>query len=503
MLHAIKNIFHAATQLPALNPPKVKGTQTALPSYMPNANPNPNSPLLQGDRRLAATDIAQISRSQSTKTVVRELAHSSPDISAAMFSYIRTAVTGTYNATAKNLDGTFNPEGTMLVQQLLVRFDVLQDYSQGFGGTSSMRSNSESLAKEIFMYGSCSAELILGPDRLPRRIQPISTANIEFWPKGNLLKPVQRLAGVVTSLDIPTFFYTALDQELQTTYSSSPVESSIQATLFAESFMADLRRVIKRSLHPRLVAVIDEDKFKKNMPAEALHDAEAFAAYRAQTLSSIEDAINNLNPEDALVTFDSIAIDLLRNGNTSLSKEYEVLGSMANAKMATGAKTMPSILGHATGSSNIASTETLLFMRNVEGAVQGKLNELYSRILTLAVRMFGLDVYVEFEYDPISLRPKEEMEAFKQTKQSRILELLSIGMITDEEASIQLTGYLPPPGTPKLSGTMFKSNQAPVPIQDTSSNGGSTFNQKTKSDAPSQAGGQNNKADPQALPKGK
>jgi hypothetical protein len=56
-------------------------------------------------------------------------------------------------------------------------------------------------------------------------------------------------------------------------------------------------------------------------------------------------------------------------------------------------------------------------------------------------------------------------------RQSRILEQLSLGLITDAEANLELTGTLPPPGAPKLSGTMFK-NSSPGNISTPESNTG-------------------------------
>jgi hypothetical protein len=69
----------------------------------------------------------------------------------------------------------------------------------------------------------------------------------------------------------------------------------------------------------------------------------------------------------------------------------------------------------------------------------------------------GQDCYVEFSYANIYLRPESELEAYKSMEQSRVLELLSLGFITDEEASLRLTGNLPPKGMKPLSGTMFKA----------------------------------------------
>ena len=199
-----------------------------------------------------------------------------------------------------------------------------------------------------------------------------------------------------------------------------------------------------------------------------------------------------------MVFLDSLGFEVETASNAGLSAEYKVLQDIANSRMATGSKTMGTILGHASSSSNIASTESMLFMKSATGAVKLKLDEVYSRLLTVSIRLFGIDAYVQFQFDDIDLRPAAEMEAFKQTKQSRTLELLSCGMLSDEEACLTLTGNLPPVGMPKLSGTMFKTagteggaNTGPNPP----SNDGSTLNQNLKSDQPPVGRGQNKKAE--------
>jgi hypothetical protein len=261
--------------------------------------------------------------------------------------------------------------------------------------------------------------------------------------------------------------------------------------LFAMEFINDLRRVVKRAVHPRMIASLAEETIRKHIPAEIAHDPEKVKAYMDGIVTEIQSMVNGLNPEEALVAYDTISWDILNNGNATLSDEYKVMTEIINAKVSTGAKALPSILGHGSGSQNVASSETLLFMKNAEGAITRKLNEIYSRALTLAVRLFGQDVYVEFRYAPIDLRPEGELEAFKSQKQSRILELLSIGQMTDEEASLELTGRLPPAGAPKLSGTFFfQAKQAEQGnLSSNTSNLGGTFNQATRSTAPKQAKG--------------
>ena len=85
---------------------------------------------------------------------------------------------------------------------------------------------------------------------------------------------------------------------------------------------------------------------------------------------------------------------------------------------------------------------------------------MFSELLTVGTRLLGHDVYVEFKYADPELRPKSELESFRVTKQSRIMELLSYGFISDDEASIMLTGTLPTGNFTPLSGTRFRDTSA-------------------------------------------
>ena len=208
-------------------------------------------------------------------------------------------------------------------------------------------------------------------------------------------------------------------------------------------------------------------------------------------MDAVAEEINGLNPEDALVLLDTLDVEYMHRGNASFDTEISAMRDIINAKTATGVKTLPSILGQGSTSSNIASTESLLFMKSAEG-VQFALNDLLSQALTLATRLYGYDVYVEFEFERIDLRPDSELEAFRAMKQSNTLALLSYGILTDEDAAIRLTGKLPPEGAPKLSGTMFMNNSTNnVPNNPYSGTSQGTLNQNLNSDAPKNAKGQN------------
>jgi hypothetical protein len=453
-------------------PPKAPRKQQSLPSYATSAK-MPQQPLPKSDKALATTDPLTFRTGASTSQVLRDFAQASPELSSAIFSYLRVGISSGYKAVAYNLDGSANPDATSLLYAIIKRIDVLPDYTQGFNGVASLQSLSESLAKELLFEGAMCGELVLDKTLLPSRIQPLSVSSMSMVPdKDNYLVPMQILAGQRILLDAPTIFYIALDQSLITAYPTSPLEASIRAVLFSEQFVNDIQRVIQRAIHPRLDVSIDEEKFRKNIPQEIEHDEEKLTDYQNQFIAELQQLVNNLEPQDALVHFDSIGLELVNNGNASLSNEYDFIQKLAQAKLASGSKTMPAVLGLGSDTQNVASTQSMLFVKAAAGAIRAKLNEFYSRLFTLAVRLMGQDVTVAFEYDDIDLRPASELESFKAVKQSRILEQLSLGLITDEEACLALTGHLPPKGMAPLSGTMFMSNSASTdPGNDGSSNG--------------------------------
>ena len=496
MFERLRSFFSldAATQLAPVAPPKVKPGSQTFPSYLKTTKPS-TAVLPQNDRRLASTDTTTLRNGTDTNTIIRDFVAASPDLSAAVWSYLRLGLPQTFTAVAKNPDNTFNREATLLVQQLITRFDLLPDYaSDGFTGPQSIRSNSESLAKELMLYGSCSGEVVLGKDRLPRKVQPISTTQIKFVADADkTLIPWQYIGSEKIPLDYPTFIYVSLDQDLLQPYSSSPIESAIKPVIYSEQFANDITRIVAKVIHPRQKVVLDEEMLRKNLSQEAQMDPEKANEELNAIISEVESKINSLRPEDALVYLSSVGFEVENASNSGLSAEYEVLQAMANARLSTGSKTNGTVLGFASGSSNIASSEIMLFMRSCTGAIKGPIEEFWSRAFTLSARLFGFDVVVEFRFDPIDLRPDNELLAFKQTKQMMVLEQLSLGMISDDEASLQLTGRLAPPGL-KLSGTMFKQGSATGSDAPAPSNNGSTLNQKMKPTTPTTGRGQNKKA---------
>ena len=459
--------FSAAATLPPVPLPKAPTAPQALPGYRTNVKPS-TSVLRKTDRNLATTDRLLTARQISgTPAVVRQLAHSSPDLSSALSFMLRVGIPETFSLVARDMDGKVSADATKLAHSLLRRMTYLGDVDGSFQAQLSLQSLSEQLAMELVMDGAMCVELSLDKARVPSAVYPVSIPTIKFYEEDNGFRMVQSIGGEEINLDLPTIFYVSVDQMQSEAYASSYIESALQPIMADFDFNNDVRRVLKRAVLPRLVATIDSEKIKKMCPPEIVSSPEAYAEYLNAIRTSIENAVNSLAPEDAMVTYDSVAYDTQENSSDP-SQVISNLQKVINAKMVAGAKTMPTVLGHGSNS-NASSTEAMLYVKQAN-MVRVKLNELYSRMLTTAVRLMGEDCLVEFKYDTIDLRPESELEAFWSMRQSRVLELLSIGFYTDEEASILLTGNLPPDGAKPLSGTMFRSVSAKATENPTSNN---------------------------------
>ena len=446
-------------KLPPADMPKPPNKPTAFPSWKTQVARS-TSAIPRNDRQLANLDITTYrSNSSDSRRVVRDFAAANADLAGTRNSYLRTGIPEDYTIVAYTMDGQIDYEGTQLAQEMLRHITFLGDPSLGYNPITDLQSMSESLGIELLYNGGAMLELALNRQRSPVWWQAISMFNVEWMEEADGVYPEQVVGGQRRRLDIPTVFYVAADQDLLTPYGTGFFESAIQPVLADQTFLNNLRGAMQRSLNPRLVATILEEKFKDSLPPDILADPEKYQENANLIRQSVQDLLTDLAPEDAIAAFDVVEFDVLgAKDYASVGDLLETVQKLLESKVAAGAKTMPAILGR-DSTSGAASTTAMLFLKNAD-FIRRKLNLLYSRCLTTGVRLMGADVYVEFKYAELDLRPSNELEAYKAMKQSRILELLSLGYYTDEQACIMLTGQLPPQGFTPRSGTMFKGNNS-------------------------------------------
>jgi hypothetical protein len=442
-----------AAILPEQKPPsKLPSKPQAAPRYLGTAK---GTKLGNNATNITNIDRSTFSRNAGTMNdVVANLVRSSPDLSHAVATKISTSISKNYTVVAYDEVGRVDVKGTEAAQALCLRWDSqAHDYSR-FTRSTDIRSLCASLILDSARYGGMTAELVLGAGRVPSHIRAIDTAKIEW--ADNMLDsyPIYKARTGDVELNYPTIFYSATQQDMATPYSESPLSTAIQPALYDAELFDHLRRAAHRTLLQRLIVTIDSDKWLEQQSPEVRYDADKLAEKMAATVSQIETQMANLEPEDSLVIFSSLGIDTTQDANRSEDRTLQVLNTLISGQLASGSKILPSVIGRAPEGSSAASTEAMLFLKSIS-AIQNELNIFLSRILTLAVKLLGNEVSVRFEFEDVNLRPEIELESFRVIRQSRLVKELSLGMRSDVEVSILLTGSLPPQGYKELSGTMF------------------------------------------------
>lgn len=429
--------------------------------------------------RNGATDIANL----------RNLDSYGGTVSNAIFSFVEVANSGytlsAYDPTTHQL----SPEGGQIAQSVLAKMDTLFDYSKGFADKRSIPGIVETALKEVVITGALVNELVLDKFRMPDRISIIPFETINYVSRGDGTKFPRQISstGENIDLDYPTIFISELHKHANRVYASSMLSASLNNTFMFSEFIEDLRRSVRRSGHARTVLTLNSEKMQALAPEELKGDGEKLVQWLENIRSSVETNLKNLNPEDVLVMYDTAEVEMLKGEGEKA--DYVPLLNAMSGQLATSLKSSPSILGlRINGSQSLSNTESLVFLKIAKG-IQRPVEENLSRLFTLAVRLYGSDTYVKFRFNPINLRPEDELEAFKSMKQQRILTLLSEGFITDEEAAAALGTGPRAPNAPPLSGTGFMRGSKTIDANDASPNA-DPQGAALQPDTPDKAGGE-------------
>ncbi len=467
-----------------------KKVNTKVASAPPQGNVDPGRDIKRPSSASRTLQIGDIRQEPDVVKAIRRLATDERYTSNAVFSIVHLALTEFRAVGYDNVTGEFSQEVTNVVRQIMARMDTLNDYSKKFNKKPTIRQFVETSLREAAIAGGVAAELVIDKSGMPDRLQSVAYESLTYVQKSDgLVYPKQKPTaggGGDIELDIANFFISELNLGADETYATPMYKSSLIDTFQNNDFVDDMRRVVFRSGHSRLVVTLNSDKVRASASEEVRDDEAKMMQYMQEVQAQVQRSVSALRPEDGVVVYDSMDVDVADIGGEK--SDYVPLLQQVSNMQATSLKAPPSILGiRSEGSQSLANSETLIYLK-IAKAIQGPVCDLMSRALTLAVRLLGVQGYVKFEMDPIELRPDSEREAYKMTKQQRILNQLSLGIISDEQACLDL-GRPYRSDMPKLSGTRFldKSASNTYSKDDPDNTGG--MEQTLNSDTPDKAGG--------------
>lgn len=409
-------------------------------------------------------------------------------LSTAVYDLVQVASTPLRVRAYESTTHRFSANGTVTARNIVALMDQVWDYTQGYADRRPIDAVKESALRECVLTGAVAGELVLDKARYPERLQIVPFETLTYKSAGDGTKyPVQRgLSAQEIDLDIPNFWVIESHLGADSPYPRSMMEAALPTLFYYAEFIEDMRRVTRRTGHSRLVMTLDAERVRLAAPEAARKDENLMKAHMESVREDLQRIVSGLEPEDALVVYDvAKGQDLSSKGEKAdYADLLQVLAGMA----ATSLKSHPSILGlRLQGSQSLSNTESLIYLKIAESA-QTSVAMFMSRALTLATRLYGEDVYVKVEFSPINLRPRDELQAFEVMRQDRILDLLSLGFYSDEEAAEELNLPPRPAGAPPLSGTFFRDSGSPNRAAEVSPNM-DPQGRALQSDAPKSGGG--------------
>lgn len=388
---------------------------------------------------------------------LRKLARVNGNVGSSVFSFVEIAKSGYRIRGYTTNTQDFNYQAVEAAKSVLSMMDTVYNYQRGYADVLTLDALVEVLLREAALTSFVGTELVLDKARMPERLISIPHETIIWKSRGDGTKyPVQQgliTGGEEVELDTATVWTAEVHKDQMRAYVTPMLEPAIDSATYYQEFVEDMRRSVRQGGHSRLVITLNAEMVIAAAPDEAKNDPAKMKAFMESQLSAVENVVKSMEPEDALVTYDSVDADLKQA--KSVKKDYTELLTAISGMLATSLKSHPSILGlRLQGSQSLSNTESMVFLK-IAKAIQRPVADVLSRALTLAVRLLGVDAYIKFEFNPINLRPEDELEAYRTMRQDRLLQLLSLGFLSDDEAAEELGTGKRPANAPQLSGTMF------------------------------------------------
>ena len=380
-----------------------------------------------------------------------------PDISAAIHAYLTIGSSAKFKVSAYDQNGLVDPQGIQLANQLLTAITTATDYTIGYNNRPGMYELLNDLRYAALLRGQIAAELIYNKQLQPNELRTIDSGQLLWFEDVNgRYTPQQKPASsaVYIDLDIPTFFVANFHQNPMSPFGYSPFISSINTIAARTEVINELYRIMRVVGFPRMDIKVLETVLLQNSPPAYRSDPVKARAFVESEINKIRALYGQgMDSDQPLIHSDSIEAKIINDKNPGAGMQIQQIIDVLDAQNQAALKVMPAVIGKGTNV-NTASTEARLFAMSAD-ALNLTVADLMSQVLSLAVRLSGYQGRVEFQFDPVEMRPDLELEPQRIMRATRLKNDLSLGIISDLEYCMEVYGRPPNPDQPPLSGTGF------------------------------------------------
>lgn len=407
--------------------------------------------------------------SSDSNELLQNLFRQDPDCSAAVNAFLTVSDTKLIHY-AVDANGEISQEGTKLLDYIINKITHRNDYTLNYQMKPSLTAIREELKYMCLLRGGIGAEYIVDKTLQPKEIRNVDMLYVQWTEtKNGDFKPVQKTeeSGEEVSLDVPTFFTAFFRRDPTSPYTYSFFVSAINVIAARQQVINDLYRIMNIVGYPRIDITVLEEVVKNNAPADIKNNPDKYRDYVNSIVQSVANSFSQVKPQQPISHTDAISTKMLNEKAAGSSLQIAEVIDTLNAQNQAAMKVVSAVLGRGSSGVNTASVEAKVFADNA-AELNKPIDHLLEEILTLALRLQGFDGKAVVYSKSVDLRPELELENQLTMRQARLLEQLSLGLITDVEFQLYMNDRVPLGQLTSLSGTDFRSTK--INTADTSSN---------------------------------
>lgn len=399
-----------------------------------------------GDYRYEWMD-SKLLRNTPVSDIIEIAIASSPEVSRAVWDFLRAAVPGWECRVIDPRTEGEHPEGQKIVNEFRKRIALYH------GGEEVLYTR---MFTSILVRGSLLSEIYFEKDsKTPVDIAIPDPKTLRYREIDDPIRGVrwqvgQIQDGVFVPLEGETIRYVAHDPMPGKPYARSPLGSAVFPAIFLLGIFQDMRRVIANQGWPRVDISIDVEGIQE-MLAEALNDdniaenGEVIANVLASITSQVEQAVGSLNPGDWYVHSSIVKVnDAVGTMDVnSIGEVTSIIESLERVAVKA-LKTMPILQGISDAASEAnANRQWEMWAASVKALqhlVENSLQAHYNTVL----QANGIDAHCIFRFAEI--RAAEELRDAQtlMMKLDNAIKAEGAGYMEADEASMYVTGHAIP-----------------------------------------------------------
>ncbi len=349
----------------------------------------------------------------STTKLMELLATYSPDISRALWDFLRLSNPGWECKVFNPGTDTISDKGQTAVDTFIARM-------AGYHGSMDVVFNR--LFMSAFLRGALLSELVLDKQgRMPVELVTPDPSSVTFRKipdkeRGDIWQLGQWQKNEFIPLDAPTIRYVAVDPLPGSPFGRSLASPALFTSLFLLGMLHDLRRVVAQQGYPRPDIVIDTEKLRAIMPANVASDPAKLIEWSNAVIAEVSRAYGALEPDDAFIHTDVVKHERPVGTVDSFSLSgLEGLVRILERMAVRSLKTLPLLYGTSDAGEANANRQWEIYAAGIK-SLQHSCEQLLEYDFTLALQAQGIQADVKFRFAEMraaELLRDAQVEAFK------------------------------------------------------------------------------------------